>query len=46
MVDNMDLDLGSLSYDELLDIYGEEVNFINFLEDLLPKDNDEEEEEG
>ena len=31
MVDNMDLNLSSLSYDELLELYQEEVNFIQYL---------------
>lgn len=41
MVDNMDLNLSSLSYDELLELYQEEVNFIQYLEDLLKQVKDE-----
>lgn len=41
MVDNMDFKLEELSNDELLDIYREEVNFIDYLEDLKNKAQDE-----
>ena len=41
MVDNMDLNLTGLSYDELLELYQEEVNFIQYLEDLLKQVKDE-----
>ena len=44
MVDNMDLNLSSLSYDELLELYQEEVNFIQYLEDLLKQVKDERDE--
>ena len=41
MVDNMDLNLSSLSYDELLELYQEEDSFIQYLEDLLKQVKDE-----
>ncbi len=44
MVDNMELDLDRLSYDELLELYQEEVGFIRYLEDLIKQTQDEENE--
>ena len=41
MVDNMDFKLEELSNDELLDIYQMQVNFIEYLEDLKEKAQDE-----
>lgn len=41
MVDNMDLNLSSLSYDELLELYQEEDSFIQYLEELLKQVKDE-----
>ena len=37
----MDLNLSSLSYDELLELYQEEDSFIQYLEDLLKQVKDE-----
>ncbi len=42
MVDNMD-NVSSLSNDELLELYQEEVNFIDYLNDLYHQASDEEE---
>ena len=40
MVDNMELNLDKLNYDELLDLESAFQEFIHYLEDLL-KDEDE-----